>query len=617
MHAPEVRPQHEQANSDRNDNGNDDKAEQEAEADAEAEAGSASATPTQSPRNRSTREATRADDGDENGKNEDEDEDEKVEEEAGEEAAKEEVRNTTEETTELLRACETRDKAAVFELTRRGVRADAQDPLDARTPLHAAVTAGSADLLILLLSSCPEIDVNRQNRGGATPLHDAVQFASEDIVDILLTSAPGLDVNVGDKMGATPLILAAHRGREEIVARLIHHEANVNAYTVIGTTALHSAAEQGHVGIVALLLDKDAEVNRQDAAGFTPLALAVQADNLEMVALLVRSGASMTLLDQFGRTPLELSVSPEVRELLRECLDYERSKQLVSFARKSVVLATSDSEPLCVDFLPLEPSTLIAEAKRARLGICCCPGRNKKRHRRDIFKDISVLTAVETNVLVTLVREVELQRMGATQLFTRSKDVGIESVWAPITDKWIPESMRILVDLVDLLLTRLREDKVIVVHCNGGKGRSGMVVVSVLVALGMKPGDAIDLVRAARPGTIRNPAQVFYVKLFAQTWHQRHSPGPLRSNPPPLPPKLGSSRSSDGDKPHHHHHHHHRHHHHGQDEVRGEERDESDEEEEREGEGKREATKTEKPGGLARFSKFLGASLRRFKHEDS
>jgi ankyrin repeat protein len=120
-----------------------------------------------------------------------------------------------------------------------------------------------------------EIDVNKQNRGGATPLHDAVQFASEDIVDILLTSAPGLDVrlarrrlerwlptprvadcravcrrvsyrrvvvvcqvNVGDKMGATPLILAAHRGREEIVARLIHHEANVNAYTVIGTTGL-------------------------------------------------------------------------------------------------------------------------------------------------------------------------------------------------------------------------------------------------------------------------------------------------------------------------------------------------------------------------------------------
>jgi hypothetical protein len=56
-----------------------------------------------------------------------------------------------------------------------------------------------------------------------------------------------------------------------------------------------------------------------------------------------------------------------VRELLRECLDYERSKQLVSFARKSVVLATSDSEPLCVDFLPLEPSTLIVRTFHALL----------------------------------------------------------------------------------------------------------------------------------------------------------------------------------------------------------------------------------------------------------
>jgi hypothetical protein len=70
---------------------------------------------------------------------------------------------------------------------------------------------------------------------------------------------------------------------------------------------------------------------------------------------------------------------------------------------------------------------------------------------------------VEADVLVTLVREAELQKMGATQLFNRSKDVGIESVWAPITDKWIPESMSVLVNLVELLLARLRDDKVIVV----------------------------------------------------------------------------------------------------------------------------------------------------------
>ncbi len=71
--------------------------------------------------------------------------------------------------------------------------------------------------------------------------------------------------------------------------------------------------------------------------------------------------------------------------------------------------------------------------------------------------------AVHTDILVTLVREVELQRMGALQLFSRSTEAGIESVWAPITDKWIPESMTILIDLVEVILERLRSGKVIVV----------------------------------------------------------------------------------------------------------------------------------------------------------
>jgi hypothetical protein len=131
---------------------------------------------------------------------------------------------TAEETLELLRACEARDKAAVFELACE-VRADGQDPIDARTPLHAAIASGSEDIVILLLSTCPgtapllllllslrqltdvcvcacvrvrvretEIDVNKQDRGGATPLHEAVQFASDDIVDILLTSASHINV---------------------------------------------------------------------------------------------------------------------------------------------------------------------------------------------------------------------------------------------------------------------------------------------------------------------------------------------------------------------------------------------------------------------------------------
>jgi len=65
-----------------------------------------------------------------------------------------------------------------------------------------------------------------------------------------------------------------------------------------------------------------------------------------------------------------------------------------------------------------------------------------------------------------------------------------------------------LIRLVEQVVERIREDKVIVVHCNGGKGRTGLVVVATLCALGMSVDDAVKATRAARPGMIQNPAQV-------------------------------------------------------------------------------------------------------------
>lgn len=44
------------------------------------------------------------------------------------------------------------------------------------------------------------------------------------------------------------------------------------------------------------------------------------------------------------------------------------------------------------------------------------------------------------------------------------------------------------------------------------------VVVATLVGLGKKVHHAIDVVRKSRPGTIRNPMQIMYVKRFKSAW---------------------------------------------------------------------------------------------------
>lgn len=71
-----------------------------------------------------------------------------------------------------------------------------------------------------------------------------------------------------------------------------------------------------------------------------------------------------------------------------------------------------------------------------------------------------------------------------------------------------------LIRLVDTLVTRLKNGKTLVIHCNGGKGRSGTVAVACMVAMGQRVDKSIDVVRKARSGTIRNPLQIVYVKRF-------------------------------------------------------------------------------------------------------
>jgi len=49
------------------------------------------------------------------------------------------------------------------------------------------------------------------------------------------------------------------------------------------------------------------------------------------------------------------------------------------------------------------------------------------------------------------------------------------------------------------------------VHCNGGKGRTGLLIVACLKHLGISQTDATNKIRKARPGMLHNPAQQAYL----------------------------------------------------------------------------------------------------------
>lgn len=84
----------------------------------------------------------------------------------------------------------------------------------------------------------------------------------------------------------------------------------------------------------------------------------------------------------------------------------------------------------------------------------------------------------------------------------------------PIEDCTAPP-LTALVATVRRVRAALARGEGVLVHCMAGLGRAGTLAAAVLIAGGMKPGDAILLVRWVRPGAIEVPEQEAALRALA------------------------------------------------------------------------------------------------------
>ena len=94
----------------------------------------------------------------------------------------------------------------------------------------------------------------------------------------------------------------------------------------------------------------------------------------------------------------------------------------------------------------------------------------------------------------------------------------------PITDKRRPHDTRAFDELIARLVDRINDGMRVVVHCNGGKGRSALVAAAVLISLKVPYAKAVAGVRTARSGSLRNPLQLWFLWSFARRWKSASKP---------------------------------------------------------------------------------------------
>lgn len=108
--------------------------------------------------------------------------------------------------------------------------------------------------------------------------------------------------------------------------------------------------------------------------------------------------------------------------------------------------------------------------------------------------------------VVVLVPDHQLRDRGHGDLLVRYRQLGLDVLHEPIED-FQPGTVEQLERIVRYIESAVEDGAPVLVHCMGGRGRSGMAVAAWVVSRGLSGAQAIDAVRTARPGAIETPEQ--------------------------------------------------------------------------------------------------------------
>ena len=138
----------------------------------------------------------------------------------------------------------------------------------------------------------------------------------------------------------------------------------------------------------------------------------------------------------------------------------------------------------------------------ARLGISPLPGRWGEG-----LADISSILKWGADIVVSMTEQSEMERHNMGDLGAVLEQAGCQWCHFPIRDFGAPSPEADWQGLAPKLHAVLDEGGAVLAHCYGGQGRSGMVLLRLLVERGVAPLAALNLLRSIRPGAVETDAQ--------------------------------------------------------------------------------------------------------------
>jgi len=170
------------------------------------------------------------------------------------------------------------------------------------------------------------------------------------------------------------------------------------------------------------------------------------------------------------------------------------------------------------DHRPLHPGRRLKTYPITAIGDGPWPGRLALGPVPAGDDDPAVVADWKPSAVVGLTTPQEAASHGWGNLAERLAAVGTRWTNAPIEDFTAPgvDFEQAWPALRDRLTACLEAGERVLVHCRGGRGRSGTIVAALLVTGGLSPDEAIQAVRRARPGAIETHDQEAWVRKLSR-----------------------------------------------------------------------------------------------------
>lgn len=125
-----------------------------------------------------------------------------------------------------------------------------------------------------------------------------------------------------------------------------------------------------------------------------------------------------------------------------------------------------------------------------------------------LAQDVAQIAAWRPALVVSLTQADEMRASGASDLGALLAERGIAWAHFPIPDFGVPSAGSAEWSALSARLHgALNGGGRVLLHCYGGRGRSGMIALRLMVESGCSPETALRRVRDVRPGAVETDAQ--------------------------------------------------------------------------------------------------------------